>query len=84
MDQFDFPTHLWAKVLFDMAVAYRDMENEQNELMESLIPIYFGKTLSFVRKTERMSMKQAEELIENECLVFEEARSYLNKCWKGE
>lgn len=83
-DRFDFPTHLWAKVLFDVAVAYRDGEDRRDDLMESLIPIYFGKTLSFVRKTERMSMKQAEELIENECLVFEEARSYLNKCWKGE
>ena len=86
MDQerFEFPTQLWAKVLFDVAVAFRDREGERESIMESLIPIYFGKTLSFVKKTERMSMKQAEELIENDCLIIEEARPYLNKSWKGE
>jgi len=86
MDQerFEFPTQLWAKVLFDVAVAFRDRESERDTIMESLIPIYFGKTLSFVKKTERMSMKQAEELIENDCLIIEEARPYLNKSWKGE
>ena len=49
-DRFDFPTQLWAKVLFDIAVAYRDLQNEREDIMDSLIPIYFGKTLSFVRK----------------------------------
>jgi glycosyltransferase involved in cell wall biosynthesis len=83
-DRFDFPTQLWAKVLFDIAVAYRDLQNEREDIMDSLIPIYFGKTLSFVRKTERMSMKQAEEFIDNECLVVEETRPYLNQRWKGE
>ena len=83
-DRFDFPTQLWAKVLFDIAVAYRNLQNEREDIMDSLIPIYFGKTLSFVRKTERMSMKQAEEFIDNECLVVEETRPYLNQRWKGE
>lgn len=83
-ERFDFPTQLWAKVLFDMALSFRDKVVEQDLLMESLIPIYFGKTLSFVKKTELMSIKQAEEFIENECVIFEETRPYLNQRWKGE
>ena len=83
-ERFDFPTQLWAKVLFDMAVSFRDRIDERDDIIDSLIPIYFGKTLSFVRKTERLSMKQSEEFIENECSIIEEARPYLNQCWKGE
>lgn len=80
-EQFEFPVQLWAKLLFDYAVAYRDKVVDEAELLNSLIPLYFGKTLSFVRKTERMSVQQAEEFIENECMVFEETKPYLLERW---
>ncbi len=82
-EQFDFPTQLWAKVLFDFAVCYRDNQVDRTELLNSLIPLYFGKTLSYVRKTERMSVQQAEEFIENECMVFEETKPYLLERWEA-
>jgi hypothetical protein len=80
-EQFDFPTHLWAKALYDFAVAYYREVVDRQTLLEALIPLYFGKTLSFVRKTERMSVQQAEEFIENECMVFEETKPYLLERW---
>ena len=78
---FAFPTDLWARVLFDMAVAYRDAVIDRDLMMESLIPLYFGRTLSFVKRTKRMSIKQAEEAIEEDCAVFEMAKPYLLKRW---
>lgn len=81
--EFDFPTDLWARVLFDMAIAYRDAAVDRDEMMASLIPLYFGRTLSFVRKTKRMSIKQAEEAIEEDCMTFEMAKPYLLKRWRG-
>lgn len=80
-DRFEFPTHLWVNVLIDFAIAYRDRLWEMDELLDSLIPIYLGKTLSYVRKTERMSIKEAEELIEEECVQFEVTKSLLLKRW---
>jgi hypothetical protein len=44
--------------------------------------LYLGKVLSFVKKTERMSLQQAEEYIEDECTVFEESKPYLVKIWE--
>ena len=82
-DMFDFPTQTWGKLLFDFAVAYNRNVIDRQELLDSLIPLYFGKTLSFVRKTERMSVQQAEEFIENECMVFEETKPYLVEHWMG-
>jgi hypothetical protein len=78
---FAFPTDLWARVLFDMAVAYRDAVVDRDLMMQSLIPLYFGRTLSFVKRTKRMSIKQAEEAIEADCAAFEIAKPYLLKRW---
>jgi glycosyltransferase involved in cell wall biosynthesis len=81
--EFDFPTDLWARVLFDVAVAFKtEAQDRRGTIMDSLIPLYFGKTLSFVRKTRRMSIKQAEETIEEDCLTFEMAKPYLLRRWQ--
>ncbi len=81
---FTFPTDLWARILFDMGVAYRDGIREPDVLMESLIPLYYGRTFSFIKKTRRMSTQQAEEAIEEDCITFEMTKPYLIKRWKGE
>jgi len=79
---FTFPTDLWARVLYDMAVAYRDSICERGLMMDSLIPLYYGKTLAFVKKTKRMSMLHAEEVIEEDCMTFEMTKPYLIRRWK--
>ncbi len=81
---FTFPTDLWARILFDMGVAYRDRIREPDVLMESLIPLYYGRTFSFIKKTRRMSTQQAEEAIEEDCITFEMTKPYLIKRWQGE
>jgi glycosyltransferase involved in cell wall biosynthesis len=80
--EFNFPTDLWARILFDMAVAYRDTDIDRDVMMDSLIPLYFGRTLSFVKKTKRMAIKQAEEAIEDDCVTFEMTKPYLLSRWK--
>lgn len=80
-NEFTFPTDLWARVLFDMAIAYRDAVTDRDRMMDSLIPLYFGRTLSFVKRTKRMSIKQAEEAIEEDCMKFEMAKPYLLWRW---
>ncbi|MCP4683494.1 MAG: glycosyltransferase [Desulfobacterales bacterium] len=81
--EFNFPTDLWARILFDTAIAYRDTILDRDEIMDSLIPLYFGRTLSFVKKTQRMSMKQAEEAIEEDCVTFEMTKPYLLQRWEA-
>jgi hypothetical protein len=83
MAHFSFPSELWARILFRYAVAHKNEVTDRQALLESLLPIFHGKTLSFVKKTERMSIQQAEEYIENECMIFEEMKSYLVADWQG-
>jgi len=77
-----FPTDLWARVLYDWAIAYRNEIIDTDQLMDSMIPLYFGKTLSFVKKTTKMTIQQAEEAIENDCITFEMTKPYLLRKWK--
>lgn len=80
--EFNFPTDLWARLLFDTAVSYGEASVEPDEIMDSLIPLYFGRTLSFVKRTKKMSIKQAEAAIENDCETFEMTKPYLLQRWK--
>lgn len=81
---FAFPTDLWARILYDMAVGYRDRVCDPDHMMEALIPLYYGRTLSFVKKTRRMSTLQAEEAIEEDCMTFEKTKPYLVRRWRKE
>lgn len=78
---FEFPTSLWAKILYDFALAYRDEMVPRDELLKSLIPLYYGKTLSFVQDTAPMNTQQVEEFIEDQCLQFEKTKPYLLERW---
>jgi glycosyltransferase involved in cell wall biosynthesis len=83
LQHFSIPSQTWARILFDSAIVYHRMEESgRSTLFDALLPLYLGKVLSFVKRTERMSLQQAEEHVENECTVFEENKPYLVSEWK--
>jgi hypothetical protein len=43
----------------------------------SLIPLYFGRTASFVIESKDMLNGDAEKLVEDQCKKFEEMKDYL-------
>ncbi|MEK7713124.1 MAG: glycosyl transferase family 2, partial [Deltaproteobacteria bacterium] len=51
-------------------------------LIKSLVPLYLGKTASFIMEAEDMTQEGAEAEIEKLCLEFEENKEYLIKSWK--
>ena len=81
LDHFEMPVTVWAKSLFDFANSYHHNTIDRNKLIEVLIPLYYGMTLSFVNKTEGMSIQQAEEFLEDMCLVFEQTKPYIIDRW---
>jgi glycosyltransferase involved in cell wall biosynthesis len=78
---FTFPTDLWARILFDAAISYRDKVCDPDLMMDCLIPLYFGRTFSFVKKTKRLSTRQAEDAVEEDCMTFEMTKPYFVKKW---
>jgi hypothetical protein len=80
-ERFDFPTELWAKILFDYAIAFRRGNPGTDSSLDSLQPLYYGRVLSYVNKVEAMSTQQIEEYVEDQCLIFEETKPYLVRRW---
>jgi glycosyltransferase involved in cell wall biosynthesis len=80
---FELPIELWVKSLFDFAAAYRLKTNglKPGEVIEALVPLYYAKTASFVRKTQNLDTQQAEGVINEQCEVFEKMKPYLVNLW---
>ncbi len=80
--QFYYPSDLWARVLFSFAVAYRNNGGvDRGEMIESMIPFYHSRILSYVNKTDEFNTKEAEEYLENINRVFEREKYYLIARW---
>ncbi|MFC1867569.1 glycosyltransferase [Thermodesulfobacteriota bacterium] len=80
-EQFYYPSDLWARVLFNFAIAYRNNEIPKEQIIESMIPFYHSRILSFVNKTDHMGIKECEEYFEAINRVFENEKYYLIKRW---
>jgi glycosyltransferase involved in cell wall biosynthesis len=77
----DFPKTLWVKVIFDYAVFYQTAQDRQ-QVLQSLIPLYYGFISSFVHETENLDDYQAEEVIEELCQIYEDSKPYLIERWQ--
>lgn len=72
-----YPSDLWARILFNFAIAYRNNEISREQIVESMIPFYHSRILSFVNTTDRMGIKECEEYFESINRVFENEKYYL-------
>jgi len=80
--EFRFPMALWARVIYDYAIAFHQRKLPPEHLIKSLTPLYLGKTASFILEAEHMDAHEAEAEIEKLCLEFESSKSYLVTNWK--
>lgn len=81
LNKLHFSDELWARVVFDFAVAYNFGPVPSSTVIEALVPLYFAKTASFILNTKYMSSTLAEAIVEGTAEVFEEQKEYLIKNW---
>jgi glycosyltransferase involved in cell wall biosynthesis len=80
--EFHFPIGLWARVIYDYALAFHQRKMPAEHLIKSLTPLYLGKTASFILEAEHMEAHEAEAEIEKLCVEFESSKQYLVTNWK--
>ena len=80
--EFRFPTQLWARIIYDYALAYHMKKMPKEHLIKSLTPLYVGKTASFVMEVGPLGPHEAETEIEKLCMDFENSKDYLLTRWK--
>lgn len=77
-----FPVELWARIVYDYAIAFRKRKLPAAHLIKSLAPLYLGKTASFILVVENMGPGEVESEIEKLCAAFENTKDYLVTSWK--
>ena len=82
-EQFELPPALWAKIVYDFALGFHLKTVPRDELIQAFVPLYFGRTGSYVRTTQGMELRVVEDYLEEQCLVFEETKPYLVERWEG-
>jgi glucosylglycerate synthase len=80
-DDFRIPDFLWVHLIYEFAAAYHHKTVDREHLMQSLVPLYLGRTASFILEVRESNAGDVEERIERLCNVFEAERPYLLRYW---
>ena len=80
---FRISDELWARIVYDAAVAYHKNVIIREHLLKALTPLYLGRTASFVLETQGLTSREAEDRIEALCRAYEKEKSYLVNQWNA-
>lgn len=81
-DTFHFDDMLWARVVYDFALAWRVRIIDRDHLLGALTPLYLGWVASWVRAVRDAGPKEAEDCIETLCSAYESQKGYLISRWR--
>lgn len=80
-EQFRFPAGLWARTVYDFALAHKRRQIPPDHLLRAFLPLYLGRTASFVLEAMSLEQAEVEALIDATCLEFERQKDYLERSW---
>ena len=80
-ERFRFPDDVWARVIYDFAVAYRRRALPVEQLLSSLVPLYLGRTASFVLRTAESDAEEVESIVTELADEFVKQKDYLLQRW---
>ena len=79
--EFHLSTTTWIQILYEIAATYHLWNVNRNQLLDLTTPLYFARVASFVLQSWDMSSAEAEVLVEEQAVKFEEQKDYLVKVW---
>jgi glucosylglycerate synthase len=80
--EFRIEDDLWAQVIYDAALSFHRRVIPREHLLRALVPLYLGRTASFVLDTQGLTSAEAEHRIETLCMAFEKQKPYLVEQWR--
>ena len=83
-EDYAFPAELWARIVFDFAVAYNKSGLDPERVILGMTPLYYGRTAGLVVQSREMSSAEFEEqVIQAQARVFEELKPQLIEKWEA-
>ncbi len=83
IEKFVFPADLWARIVYDFAVSYKNWTKDKQKLVSLMTPLYYGRVAAFCLEVEDLDMAEAEEVAEQQAAIFEDLKPYLIDRAKG-
>jgi len=80
---FSFPDELWARIIYDLAIAARGETMDMDHIVAALVPIYFARVASLIIEAREMTTQQAETLVERQARAFELAKASFVERWQS-
>ena len=82
INQYYFSDELWVRVVYNYALAFQHRTWPFEQLMKSMIPLYLGRTASFVIENKNSSSEEVEQRIGDLCQKYEQLKPYLVEHWE--
>ncbi len=75
------PTETWVRIVYELASVFHRWTVNRSKLLDLMVPLYYARVASFVKETWEMSSQEAEYLVEEQAIKFEEDKDYLLQVW---
>jgi hypothetical protein len=81
-EQFRMPDSLWARIVYDFALAHRLRTISRDHLLRALTPLYLGWVASYALEMELLGAAAVEERLSRLSREYEAAKPYLVSRWR--
>lgn len=78
---FTFTDELWARIIYDYAIACHKKVMSLEHILKTLTPLYLGKVASLVMDMAESNALEVENRLERLCTAFEKLKPYLIEHW---
>ena len=82
-ENFYYSNELWVRTVYEFAASYHKTVISRDHIVQALVPLYRGKTHTFLVENRDASGAEVESNVEALCLAFEEMKPYLLEMWDG-
>jgi len=81
-DKFALPDELWARIVYDFALAFHQRRIGREHLLNAFTPLFWAWIASYVQQVADASPEHVEERLEALCVKFEAEKPYLISRWR--
>jgi hypothetical protein len=82
-EQFRIPDELWARIVYEFAMAYRQRSIGRDHLLRAMTPLYLGWVASYALEMDSGAAVTVQQRLEKLCVAFENMKPYLVSRWRS-
>jgi hypothetical protein len=80
-DKFLYSRELWARTVYEFAVAYHKAVIGRDHIVQALVPLFRGRAYTFLTENREASPEEMDGNIEKLCLAFQTEKPSLIELW---